>query len=552
MKKHLLTIVAVLLGMALNAQISVWDGTAEPWTNGSGTAEDPYLIENAQHLAYLAQQVNAPNTHNPYGYNLFEQTYFALTTDLDLGGSNGLLWTPIGKNDFDHGIVSWFCGYFDGDNHTVYNMHIEIPDKRNTAFGLFGMARNGSIKNIILASNCDVDIEYGILTLETSVFVGGILGEGSAMVLENCVSRASVTVDVEYVYHSLYCGGLFGVANMGSDIINCHNSGIVYGRGKAFYATLAIAGIVSATNECNVYGCTNCGDITGVKSEFGQLQGCFATGGIVGVACGECHVEQCCNTGKLIAEDEFGQYDAPASCGGIVGSTYTFLNTTNVLIKNCYNVAAINALSSVTDDNGNYAGGIFGATFGYWDETAQHNISIENCYAAGTITADSIGGILAQYGDIENYKLPVVSNSYYVNTIESVNKYGESLSADYMKSEEFVNVLNADGTVFMMDVNNENNGYPVFVDRDPLDVEENAVTSEVSIYPNPAKDHVRIMLSDKSYCHSAEIYSVDGRLVKSQVSRCETMDVSSLNSGVYVITLRMADGSQISKRLVIE
>ena len=50
MKKITLIIIAVLMGLALNAQISVWDGTAEPWTHGSGTEDDPYLIENAQQL----------------------------------------------------------------------------------------------------------------------------------------------------------------------------------------------------------------------------------------------------------------------------------------------------------------------------------------------------------------------------------------------------------------------------------------------------------------------------------------------------------------------
>lgn len=59
MKKYFTIITAmalsVMLSGMLNAQVSVWDGSAEPWTHGSGTAEDPYLIESAANLAWLSQ-----------------------------------------------------------------------------------------------------------------------------------------------------------------------------------------------------------------------------------------------------------------------------------------------------------------------------------------------------------------------------------------------------------------------------------------------------------------------------------------------------------------
>ena len=55
-----LLMVMPLVAMAF----STWNGTsAEVWANGSGTASSPYLIEKAEHLAYLAQQVNAGTTY---------------------------------------------------------------------------------------------------------------------------------------------------------------------------------------------------------------------------------------------------------------------------------------------------------------------------------------------------------------------------------------------------------------------------------------------------------------------------------------------------------
>lgn len=62
----------LLLPQQADAQnnVSVWDGNAEFWTQGSGTANNPFLIENARQLAFLAELVNAGTT--------YENTYFKL------------------------------------------------------------------------------------------------------------------------------------------------------------------------------------------------------------------------------------------------------------------------------------------------------------------------------------------------------------------------------------------------------------------------------------------------------------------------------------------
>ena len=197
MKKNILLSIFLAFAMFCGAQVSVWDGTAEPWTNGSGTAEDPYLIENAQHLAYLAQQVNAPNTNSQYIYEIYAEVFFLLTNDIDLGWNAGLVWTPIGKNDAIHNVQSAFAGHFDGGMHTIHNMHVESSgDESNLDFGLFGMVKNGSIKNIIMASDCDVDIKYGVLSGQVGMSIGGIIGMGYNVDLENCVNRANISADV--------------------------------------------------------------------------------------------------------------------------------------------------------------------------------------------------------------------------------------------------------------------------------------------------------------------------------------------------------------------
>ena len=74
---------AAILPVNLKAQVSVWDGSASPWTNGTGTETDPYLIESAQNLAWICNQVGS-------GYN-YANKYFKLTTDINLAS---IPWTP--------------------------------------------------------------------------------------------------------------------------------------------------------------------------------------------------------------------------------------------------------------------------------------------------------------------------------------------------------------------------------------------------------------------------------------------------------------------------
>ena len=555
MKKLVLTMIAVLLGMALNAQVSVWDGTAEPWTMGNGTAEDPYLIENAQQLAYLAEQVNAPSANTGWGYEFFSDTYFLLTTDLDLGGANDLLWNPIGKNDLLHGALTYFCGHFDGGNHTIYNMHVVSQgDRSNIDFGLFGSAKNGSIKNIALASNCNVDINFDSLggEMETSLMIGGVLGQGSNVILENCVSWASVTTSVERIYNSIECGGLFGVLNMNSSVRNCHNKGNVNCQGSVYHGNLATAGIVGGTGGCDLYGCTNSGNVTMVKIDWGNDMGCVASGGIVGVTRGDCNVEMCSNTGIILVNEELCHYDFPVSSGGIVGCSWTWPNSTNLNIKNCYSVANISAITNSNDDKGNYAGGIFGATYGWEAEGVSNQMTIENCYAVGDFVADSIGGILAIYGTVGYDKSSDVLNSYYINTIESWNGYGVSLSDEEMKTQAFVDMLNTEEIVFAMDENNENNGFPVFVIRNLCGVEDIATSNEILIYPNPANNIINIGISDNARCDAVYIYSIDGKLVRSVYDNVNTINITDLNSGIYIMKVKTSDGTDITQRVVIK
>lgn len=90
MKKNILIVLFILIGMNVMAQ-SVYDGKREAIRKGSGTESDPFLIENAQNLAWLQYMINADYSHETSG------KYYLLTTDIDLNGSEYFQWEPIGK-----------------------------------------------------------------------------------------------------------------------------------------------------------------------------------------------------------------------------------------------------------------------------------------------------------------------------------------------------------------------------------------------------------------------------------------------------------------------
>lgn len=82
MKKIYIIITLLMTGIIAEAQTSVWNGSRRLWTNGEGTESNPFLIESAENLAFLSYMVNkGVDTHG---------LYFALTTDIDLNGSEDL------------------------------------------------------------------------------------------------------------------------------------------------------------------------------------------------------------------------------------------------------------------------------------------------------------------------------------------------------------------------------------------------------------------------------------------------------------------------------
>jgi hypothetical protein len=80
---------------------------------------------------------------------------------------------------------------------------------------------------------------------------------------------------------------------------------------------------------------------------------------------------------------------------------------------------------------------------------------------------------------------------------------------------------------------------------------QNLVSTEISVYPNPTKDSFVINTNDLGLVNSISITDINGRVVKNLtldgVSGSTNVDISDLNSGMYLITVKTDNGVGTSK-----
>ncbi|MDD4753421.1 MAG: cadherin-like beta sandwich domain-containing protein [Desulfitobacteriaceae bacterium] len=201
----LLSLFTLLPVRAFAADGTTWDGNAYPITQGEGTKDDPYIIDTAGKLAYLAQ--------NP-GLGFLKEYYYRLEADLGLNGSEHD-WVPIGNMS---SIATNFQGHFDGNGHIISNM--STPDEQNA--GLFGVISGATIKNLSVSGDAKA-----VNTWSGRVCSGGIVGIAVNSKIINCYHSGNVESDTNRQSNDASrSGGIVGSISE-SEIINCYHSGNV-------------------------------------------------------------------------------------------------------------------------------------------------------------------------------------------------------------------------------------------------------------------------------------------------------------------------------------
>ena len=80
---------------------------------------------------------------------------------------------------------------------------------------------------------------------------------------------------------------------------------------------------------------------------------------------------------------------------------------------------------------------------------------------------------------------------------------------------------------------------------------EDTETLEFSLYPNPAKDIVKIQVPAEMTAIKIEVFDNAGKQIAMQLSPENTIDVSNIASGLYLITITSND-IKTTKKLIVE
>ena len=181
----------------------VWGGaSAKKFAGGSGTAEDPYLIETASQLYKAIEELGMDTNGKP--------AYYLVTADIYLNENydNYASWgeTAPQNNWLPINTSVNFVGHINGGGHTVYGLYV---NKSVWCAGLIARVKGGTVSDINIAKSY---IHSGGGT------VGGIVG----MAYEKTnVSRCKVydTVIVDKFGSDL--GGVVGAADKSVMITGC-------------------------------------------------------------------------------------------------------------------------------------------------------------------------------------------------------------------------------------------------------------------------------------------------------------------------------------------
>ncbi len=337
---------------------TVWAGTvANGFAAGTGSELDPYIISNAEELAYLAASVNNGESYTGKYIELSNDIYLNDVSDYDSWSD-----TTIPKNVWEG--IDGFSGIIDGKDHTIWGLYM-CSSSNNTGF-------INTTKNIS-------DSESTSTISATKV------------VIENLNLKKS------YVQGTAYVGTIIGYANCFLEINNCEVKGKVIGSGSyigGFVGRFTSGGnreflLTNSRNYASVQGITYTGGLVGF-AKVGNSSGYSTSGN----GTEKIVMNNCVNDGKVEAEGDY--------VGGIAGMVIRSMNCGGLELKNLGNEKEIYGA--------NYVGGIFGCLEGDY-----YAISLDESYNSGNIKGDILVGGLV--GRVISDSSVTTSNLYNVGDI---------------------------------------------------------------------------------------------------------------------------------------
>lgn len=341
-----------------------------------GTINNPFVIQNAQHLINLSDIVN--DRRDPvnsvdgeyFGANIntaasdikFANCYFVVAADL--GADTPIALVSIGKDSTYYFAGTIFGGNdSDANNRTMRTINLNIQQSGVSNVGLFGYVKGegASISYIKTAG-----------TIVGGNATGGLVGCMENGEIFNCANSATVTGrervggivgynpdnQMGKIYGTIINDGAINGTNMVGGLVGqWHGEWNLNGT----YGTFTNTGDVNGGTGASVGGIAGFADRT-IKNaaNSGNVVGGTSVGGIAGRC--QAPIENSYNTGDVRGTATTSQGEITGSPTGVFVGGITGYTSANASISNCYNTGHISALSTSGGylSNANYVGGIVG------------------------------------------------------------------------------------------------------------------------------------------------------------------------------------------------
>jgi hypothetical protein len=338
------------------------------FAGGNGTAGNPYLIANVDHLQAIRNMSNA--------------AHFKLISNIDATATAG--W----NGGQGYNPVSWFNGSLEGDGYTISGLVINRPGTANNALftssGSQAVFRNINFVNI-----------YSNGGTQASTLIGTLAGIAENITVSGTIIGSGVL------------GGIAGQLNSGQ-VINCHVNIVINSNGSTNGGLVGYnnqGSISNSTAEGTVNGQSNIGGLVG--NNQGTISNCSSsstvngsvqyTGGLVGFN----------NDGNIVNSSASGSVNGNNQVGGLIGMN----GYGNSLISHSHSTSEVNGNSQV--------GGLIGAN---------NNGKIEEAYSTGNVNGkDKVGGLVGFNG----YSSSHISSSFSISNVVGTNNEVGGLVGDF-------------------------------------------------------------------------------------------------------------------------
>ncbi len=108
--------------------------------------------------------------------------------------------------------------------------------------------------------------------------------------------------------------------------------------------------------------------------------------------------------------------------------------------------------------------------------------------------------------------------------------------------------------VCLYSYSNEQPIFKFFIIRDNYDAipETATVKRSFNLYPNPVKDQLSLIFTDDIEPESVELYDLSSRLVGTKRNGLESIDISSIPAGIYILHVTLKDGTSYYEKIMKE